>query len=178
MVEPWYIAVESFDPSWGDNWAGYFRGARLTQLVEVITLDCGLCPHLTHDLRPEDWQHNVHEDYATCFFHDLDYLLKRVAGIEKVNILAAVRNPSQECSHAFSDPRFVFKGYDLIDVEGATSALTNCGGFPLAFRNDELSNCGLIVPFARAKEVQSALRQNYPDEHHADCDVWALWKMK
>lgn len=25
--------------------------------------------------------------------------------------------------------------------------------------------------------VQKRLRAEYPDEHHADCDVWAIWQM-
>jgi hypothetical protein len=178
MVKPWYTAAESFDPTWGDNWTTYFHGAGLPQLVEVITLDCSLCPSSIKDLTPEDWEHNIPVDFSPDLFHDLDYLLKRVAGMEKTNILAVVRNPTEQCAGAFEDSRFAFKGYDLVEVEGGISALTNCGGFPLAFRNEELSNCGLIATLARAREVQQALREHYPDEHHADCNIWALWKMK
>jgi hypothetical protein len=177
MVKPWYTAVESFDPTWGDNWTTYFQGAGLPQLVEVITLCGGLCPSRIKDLTPEDWEHNVPVDFVTCL-PDLDYLLTRVAGMEKTNILAVVRNPTEECAGAFEDSRFTFKGYDLIEVEGGVSALTNCGGFPLAFRSEELSNCGLIATLPRAREVQRALREHYPDNHHADCNIWALWRMK
>jgi hypothetical protein len=56
------------------------------------------------------------------------------------------------------------------------SALTNCGGFPKAFANSELSRWGLLPTLGRAREVQRALRKNYPSEHHADCNVWALYR--
>jgi len=176
MIEPWYVAVEPFDPSFGEDWAEFIRWSGLTQLVEVVSLDSSLCPSLVREFNDEDWKHNVHQDGLIEFFRDLDYLLKRVAEVKPVTILATVRNPSEECRDAFSDPRFEFRGYDLIGT--GMSALMNCGGFPLAFRNDELSSSGLIATLARAREIQKALSENYPDEHHADCDVWALWKMK
>jgi len=176
MVEPWYTAVETFDSTWGDKWTGYIEWSELSQLKEVISLDSSLCPSVIDPLKRKDWKHNVHEDGLIDFFHDLDYLLKRVAGRGQLNILAAVLNPSQECATAFDDARFEFKGYDLIGL--GMSALTNCGGYPLAFDNAELSSSGLILDFQRASQVASALRQHHPDDHHADSDIWALWKMK
>jgi len=71
---------------------------------------------------------------------------------------------------------FRFEGYDLADVDGSTSALTNCGGFPLAFSNDELTSHGLLPSLERASEAQQALAAHYPEEHHADCSVWALFR--
>jgi len=175
MIEPWYIAVEPFDPSLGDNWANYTAGAGLPQLEEVVSLDSSLCPCVIDRLEGEDWQHNVHEDGSIDFFRDLDYLLERVRGITPVNVLAAVLAPTEECHAAFADSRFAFKGYDLIGL--GMSALTNCGGFPQAFQNAELSRTGLISTLNRAQAVAAALREHYPDDHHADCEIWALWKM-
>jgi hypothetical protein len=175
MVEPWYVAVEPFDPSFGDNWASYTVGAGLPQLEEVVSLDASLCPCVIDQLEGEDWEHNVHEDGLIDFFCDLDYLLECVRDITRVNILAAVLDPAEECRAMFADSRFEFKGYDLIG--GGMSALTNCGGFPLAFRNAELSCTGLILTLKRAQEVAASLRERYPDHHHADCEIWALWKM-
>jgi hypothetical protein len=42
----------------------------------------------------------------------------------------------------------------------------------------ELSDCGLLADHARALTVQQRLRDEYPDEHHAHCDLWAVWQMK
>ncbi len=176
MIEPWYIAVEPFSPSWGDGWTKYVEWSGLTQLEEVIGLDSSLCPCVIKKLEDEDWKHNVQEDYVIDFFRDLDYLQSRIEGVQRVSILAAVRNPQAECRDAFPSPHFRFKGYDLVEMGMGMSALTNCGGFPLAFRNDELSSVGLISELPRVLEIQAILLDKYPDEHHANCDVWALWR--
>jgi len=175
MIEPWYIAVEAFDPSFGDTWVNYMAGAGLPQLEEVVSLDASLCPFVTGEFEYDDWEHNVHEDDLIAFFTDLDYLVGRVRDMKAVNILAAVLDPPEECRKLFADPRFEFKGYDLIGQ--GMSALTNCGGFPLAFRNAEFSRAGLIPTLSRVQEVAASLREQYADHEHADCEIWALWKM-
>ena len=38
------------------------------------------------------------------------------------------------------------------------------------------AECGLLADHARALAVQKWLRAEYPDEHHADCDPWAVWQ--
>ena len=63
-----------------------------------------------------------------------------------------------------------------MDIYGATSALTNCGDFSLAFSTQELTNHGLLASLERAREVQQALRQHYPLEHHANCHVWSVFR--
>jgi hypothetical protein len=100
----------------------------------------------------------------------------RVAEITPVNILATARNPAKERRDALRDRRFEFRGYDVVGF--GMSALINCGGLPLAFCSEELSASGLIFTLARAKEIQAALRESYPDGGHTDCDIWALWKKK
>jgi hypothetical protein len=176
IITPWYIAVEPFDPRAGENWTNYVARSGLTQLVEVVSLDSSLCPCVIKELQEEGWKHNVHKDYVIDFFLDLDYLLKRVVDLGSANILAAVRNPVEECTNLFPDGRFEFRGYDLIG--SGMSALTNCGGYPLAFRDEELSTSGLLGTLVRARAVQTLLRKHYPDGDHSDCDIWALWKMR
>jgi len=178
MLNPWYIAVEPFNRSCGDKWVKYVEWARLPQLKELISFDGCLCPSVIKELEAEDWEHNVQEDFVIYFFRDIEYLLKRVEGISPINVLAVARNPLQECQQAFSDDRFVFGGYDVVDVCADISALTNCSGFPNAFRNEELNEIGLIPTFERATEIARLLRIHYPHEPHARCDVWALWSMR
>ncbi len=72
---------------------------------------------------------------------------------------------------------FEFLGYDLVDVKGGVSALTNCGGFPDVFPNSELTIYGLLSNLDRAKEVASHLVLLHPDDPHAKCDVWAMFRM-
>ena len=69
---------------------------------------------------------------------------------------------------------FEFLGYDLVDVHGSASALTNCGGFTDVFEDSELSSKGLLTSHERALKVQAHLRAKHPKELHADCHVWAI----
>ncbi len=161
------------------EWAEEVKCFGLSHLEEVITLDSNLCPSVvdfTDDDR--DWDHLADQDDIYGMFEDLDYLLKRIEGIAPVNILAAVRNPQADCKTEFPNPRFTFKGYDLVDPVCSIGALTDCGGFPGVFQNEELSNVGLISDFTRAQEIQASLLEHYPDEPHAKCDVWAIWRME
>jgi phospholipid-binding lipoprotein MlaA len=68
-------------------------------------------------------------------------------------------------------------GYTL-DVHGDVSALTNCGGFPEVFSGGELNRLGLLSDLSRAKDVRRELRSACPREPHAECDVWALWRLR
>ena len=96
----------------------------------------------------------------------------------RVNILAVLQNPAAEEVRSFTDRRFEFRGFDLVDVYGNISALVNCGGFDKVFAPTELSECGLLTDHAKALRVQMRLREEYPDEHHANCDLWAIWQMR
>jgi hypothetical protein len=42
--------------------------------------------------------------------------------------------------------------------------------------NAELSEKGLLRNHEHGREVQETLRQQYPNEHHADCYLWALFR--
>ena len=171
-----YSAVQRFDPACGeimDRSSSSGRG--LTQLREVVSLDLMLCPTLFQELSAEDWQHNVQEDYKITLFHDLDYVLSKVVGDERVNVLALMQNPTDDEVRSFSDCRFAFRGFDLVELQTGISALVNCGGFDKAFSRADLSDCGLLTDHTTAVSVQKLLRAEYPDEPHADCDVWAIW---
>ncbi|MGE3314838.1 MAG: hypothetical protein AB7O26_06935 [Planctomycetaceae bacterium] len=127
-------------------------------------------------MNDEDWKHNVHEDEMLDFFHSVDYVMQRVRGLDRILILGAAKDPTAEVVGAMTDPRFEFCGFDLLNV--GISSLLNCGGgFEKAFHPKELSSVGLILDLTRAVEVHQKLREAYPDEPHADCDLWALWRM-
>jgi hypothetical protein len=175
----WYIAVRPFGPQSGQAWRDYLDWAKLPQLVELVTLDNSLCPSLLGAPTAEDWKHNVQEDYLIDLFWDLDYLLGRVKSEAARNVLAVVRDPQAQGDDEWRDPRFAFQGYDLIEQPGlGISALSNCGGFPLAFQPEDLSPVGLLARLDYARAIQQRLRQAYPAEHHADCRAWAIWRME
>jgi hypothetical protein len=175
-----YSAVQRFDPACGDKWTKFIEWCGLTQLREVVSLDGILCPSVIviDELTVEDWQYNVSESFKCHLFHDLERLLGKVAGNERVNVLALMQNPTDDEVREFSDHRFAFRGFDLVELQTGISALVNCGGFPKAFSPAELSDCGLLTSHAKALSVQKLLQAEYPDEHHANCDVWAIWQMK
>lgn len=172
-----YTAVERFDPSCGERWRKYIEWSALTQLREVVSLDGMLCPSVLGDLSDEDWEHNVHEHSLIGLFLDIDYLLKKLGGEADVNVLALMRDPTAAEVASFSDPRFVFLGFDLVETQTGISALVNCGGFDRAFAPADLSALGLIPDYAKALGVQDRLRAEYPDEPHANCERWAIWRM-
>jgi hypothetical protein len=173
-----FSAVKRFDPACGEPWQKFIEWSRLTQLREVVSLDLILCPTVFKELIAEDWQHNVQEDFKTSLFHDLEYVVRRVAGDDRVNVLALMQNPTDDEVRLFSDRRFDFRGFDLVELQTGISALVNCGGFDKAFSPTDLSSCGLLTDHAKALSVQNRLRAEYPEEHHADCDLWAIWQMK
>jgi hypothetical protein len=173
-MTPLFIATERFDASYA-NWEKYIAWSRLQQLDEVVSLDRGLCPTVLPDIKPEYWNHIVNEDFMLQFFVDFDYLRKEAGKIHSKNLLCVFRNatahPSSQVPEGFN-----FLGYDLVDKDSSTSALTNCGGFPKAFSNDELSEKGLLRNLQRCREVQEALRRQYPEDYHADCHLWAIFR--
>jgi hypothetical protein len=177
MTEPLFIATERFDPSDGEKWMKYTEWANIHELAEVVSLDCMLCRHLINTPEDEDWQHIVCEDFRLDYFYHLDYLKSRVAPIRRRNILGLYRNPDAHIEVAPASGDFQFVGYDLIEEQTQISALTNCGGFPDVFRNDELNRVGLIETFGRASEVRRLLAQRYPEEPHAQCEMYALWRL-
>lgn len=173
-----YSAVKRFDPACGDNWTKFIAWSGLTQLQEVVSLDIMLCPTVFRELTEEDWHHNVQDDFKINFFHDLDYVLSKLGGDDRVNVLALLQNPTDDEVRSFSDRLFVFRGFDLVELQTGISALVNCGGFDKVFARADLSDCGLLTDHTTALSVQKRLRDEYPDEPHAHCDVWAIWQMK
>lgn len=175
-MEPWFIATQKFSPATDSKgWEDYIAHSGLTQLDEVVSLDSLLCPTLLPDIRDDYWPHIVNENFMSSFFVDADFLLGEVAKFHEMNFLCVFRNPENHPQPPAA-VKWDFIGYDLLDVCVGISAITNCGGFPLAFSNSELSSRGLLTNHERALEVQSLLRMNYKNESHADCHVWAIFR--
>ena len=173
-----FVAKRRFDASAGETWRNYIAWSGLSQLREVVSLDEMLCPTIPDALIAEDWDHNVHADYQTSYFRSLEYLQARVAGEMGLNLLAVLQNPSAADLESAELPGFGFLGFDLLDVCGDVSALTNCGGFEEVFAKTELSDCGLLQDLERAYEVQRGLRTAYSYESHAACHVWGIWRLR
>jgi hypothetical protein len=177
MLRPLYVATERFGPEDGDRWDHYIQWAKIPALTEVVGLDCMLCRRLLDEINDEDWKHIVIESFRSGYFYHLDYLLARVADLKRRNILGVYRNPDHHISEPPGSREFVFMGYDLIDEQTQISSLTNCGGFPEVFSNEELNACGLLPEFARATEVRRLLKEAFPKEPHAQTELYAIWRL-
>ena len=169
-----YMATERFGPA-AEGWAKYLEWAKIPNLKEVVSLDGMLCPPLIEHFNDEDWDHTV-QIGERVEFSDLPYLLKRIEGRHPRNVLLAIRNPN---SRDAVEPQsaWSFVGFDLIEDLTRISALVNCGGFPESFKNEELNEFGLIASRDRAAEIQIALRTNNPNEPHAACEIYQLWRL-
>ncbi|HEX5243406.1 MAG TPA: hypothetical protein VFW23_09125 [Tepidisphaeraceae bacterium] len=177
MLTPLFCARQPLDSSDEVRWRDYVNWAKIPNLAEVVSLDTVLCPTVLPELSDEDWRHNVHEDFRLNYFYDLHYLIGRTSEIKRKNVLGLYRNPPRHIPEPPAPAAFDFIGYDLIEEATQISALTNCGGFPESFSNDELSAQGLISQYSRAIEVQQSLRRLNPSEHHAHCELYAIWRL-
>ena len=173
-MQPWFIATETFTPEKGESWTKYVDWSGLTRLDEVVSLDPMLCPTVLAEIKHDDWPHIVNEDFMLGYFIDLEFLLAKIAGLDDLNLLCVYRNPASAPSPPTGPIDFEWLGYDLVDIQSSASALTNCGGFPDVFDNQELSSKGLLTSHARALQVQADLRTKYAEEPHANCHVWAI----
>ena len=72
---------------------------------------------------------------------------------------------------------FDFCGYDLVD-EFEISAITNCGGFDETYTYHDLNSIGLIPTLTSARKIQIDLKKNNPNEEHADCLLFGIWRRK
>jgi hypothetical protein len=126
VSSPLYLATERFDAAKGAQWDHYVAWSGLSQLREMVTLDAVLCPRVIREILPEDWNEIVNEDFMTDYFISLDYLMQRAGSLDGRNLLAVYKNP--ESKPSLHDSRFQFEGYDLVDVHGGISALTNRAG--------------------------------------------------
>ncbi len=172
---PWFVATKPFTPAEGEAWGQYIDWTGLTQIEEVVSLDPLLCPPLLQEVQDSSfWPHIVQENFMLNCFLDLEFLKQYIVHIRPRNLLCVFRNPAQHPTAPTAD--FEFIGYDLVDIQCVASALTNCGGFPKAFANSELSRHALLPDLERALEVQRLLRSAYPEEPRANCHLWAIFR--
>ena len=176
-MTPLFVATERFDASDGARWENYIQWAGIPGLIEVVSLDSMLCPTILPELSDEDWNHNVQANFQLNYFYDLVHVIRRSAGVSRRNILGIYRNPGRHLTSPPAAGSFQFMGYDLVEDATQISALTNCGGFPQTFSNTELNAYGLITDFSRASEIRKRLPEHNPGDHHARCELYAIWRL-
>jgi hypothetical protein len=176
-----YTARATFDSSHGSGWTKYIEWSKLIQVEELISLDSSLCETIFREdfEDAEIWNNRfeLNSEYFASIYKSIDYILSKTHDKTKYNLLAVVFDPTEECENLKLD-HFEFIGYDLIDQDHSTSALTNCGGFEETFKNSELNKNGIIDKYSKALEIKNNLLKNNEDEYHADTNIWAIWRHK
>jgi len=179
----WYAARATFDRLSQNiefTWDKYIEWSKLYHLTELVSVDGCLNedlvkPNLKND---DNWNFIIIDEYYhTGFYTTADYVLKNMKPQDKFNFLTVVKNPDEKCE-AIQVKDFEFIGYDLLDYAYDISALTNCGGFDETFSSNELNQFGLLSEFEKTYDVKKRLLENNPEEHHADCNVIAVWRHK
>jgi hypothetical protein len=178
-MTPYYMATTKFDPT-SQGWDAYANWRKLPQLVEVVTIEDHYMP-LRNQMTAEDWASvaPASEVGQPLCFTNLDRLQQAIARMSPtvpLNLLCVFREPTQ--SPIAPRSSFTFLGYDLIDDKRSVSAVTNCGDqFSAVINNAEINAHGLIKTFERAKEIQRELRRVYPGDPHANCSLWAIFRV-
>jgi hypothetical protein len=172
--QPLFIAVERFTPH-NEGWASYVKWIELPQLTDLITLDPALCRPLIQERIDADWDFVGPGPIDRGFFTSLKYVRSRASGDGQ--IFCVFQNPDRFPNLPPEAADFIYVGCDLIDSMGDTSSLTNCGGsFPSVFLQAELSENGLLTSFERARDVQRELPEREPEEPHAYCDLFVVFR--
>ena len=177
----YYTALKTYDSDnkYGFSWKEYIEWSKLFHVKELVSLD-GILNELAFmpDLdSSEEWSYIITDQgMVMFFFNSLEYVLNKVEHLEFFNLLAIIKEPTKEKAELSN--AFDFIGYDLIEIGGDTSALTNCGGFDETFLPSDLNSYGLISEYDKAKRILKELPINNPDEHHADCYLYEVWRHK
>lgn len=179
MITLGFIVVERFGAADVGSWSNYVAFSGLTHLTEIVGLDSSLSPRLLKSYEAEDWNHLAFTEQLFGCFNDLAYALRRSSNDvdpRRHQVLAVAREPTEAEVRGVSLENFMFMGFELIEEATTISALTNCGGFEGAFSASDLSSCGLVPTASRAYEIRGALEALFPEENHAHCAVWAVWR--
>lgn len=96
--------------------------------------------------------------------------------INENQILAIIINPLENVENKLKNEGFIFCGYDLVELATDISAITNCGAMFESINYKNLNEYGLISTYIEAKETQRKLIEEAPDESHAYCEIFEIWR--
>lgn len=173
MTEWLFTIRKRFTTASQQRFDDYQQFSGFHHISELVSLDSMMCPDLINELRAEDWDYNVQEDFRTKLFRDASYLLSRQKLDPSMHQLIA----AMECPPAqFVVPSgFAICGHDIMDWYFGNSTLTNCGPIPEAFQPADVNNLGLIDDRDKAFAARDKMRALQPDDPHlGDCQVWLV----
>lgn len=166
MTKPIYYKAKRFFPT-----SEYEINSKIFGRNEIVTFDI-LCK-------------NIEENYInyTEYLCDWNYgvsdwkLLISTPLQPNEQVIACFKNPTESYEFHKLDDWFEFCGYDLSDSRVFISAITNCNGeFEKAIAYGELNKFGLISEYNKAFQTRELLEEFYPEEEHANCDIYEIWR--
>ena len=143
-----YFGADRFFP---DNKFKEFLGRQM-DAREIVSFDC--CLYEMYEI----------ESYDSPLFPDTQ------------QIIAVILRPNLEPTEYMETRGFAFCGYDLVEEETLTSAITNCGGGFDSIPYEKLTEYGLLPTYKDAVLAQLALVEEAPDEPHAYCIICEVWR--
>jgi hypothetical protein len=161
-----------------DGWSEYIKFSMLFQADEIVSLDGSLNESVfEYDINNElDFKYGIIIDMCvTNCYSNFNHVINRTIQNSNFNFLALTFEPKDDSS-LISIENFSFIGFDLMDKSHGNSALTNCGGAPDVFEDNELNMFGLLDNFDRAKTIQKELYLTCPEDFHSDTNLWAIWR--
>jgi hypothetical protein len=164
MTDPIFYIAKRFFPV-----EEYERFSKIVNRAEIVTYDVMLCEIV------DEYGLSGSSPYAGEV-DDLGILLQ-IPIKEDEQIIAYFENPTEShVLHTF-DVYFEFCGYDLSEKLTGISAVTNCGGmFDKAISYEKLNKYGLIDDYEAVLLTRKLLDGLYPDESHAECEIYEIWR--
>ena len=91
-------------------------------------------------------------------------------------IVAVMLRPEIDPLEYMEKRGFTFCGYDLVEDTTSISSITNCGGEFASIPYEKLTEFGLLPTYKDAVLAQLALVEEVPEEHHAYCMIYEIWR--
>lgn len=162
QINPQFYLCRRYYPTHPNEkqWFGVF----IKEIVSVDTI-----------LFPEEEQVVLSEEQARNIIVEEDRQVLRVFCMHDEN---GSIDPSYIAEQKIDE--FDFCGFDLADCW--VSAILNCGSFTsgdyfsMAFDYRELNELGLIPDYESAVKIRRKLMDEYPDDDHAYCAIFAIWR--
>ncbi|HTN18149.1 MAG TPA: hypothetical protein VL092_10735 [Chitinophagaceae bacterium] len=176
----WYTIRSVFDKEYDElSWNEYVKWRNFVNVKEIVSLDHNLNEPLIDPFfqKQTTFYHTIYENnMGTGFFDEFNFLIKNIdENIKRYNLLTVVKEPNESCDCILEGYDFI--GYDLLDKHYySTSSVTNCGDWNGLLKPEIINSFGLINDFKVARKIQTMLREDFPEDDHADTVLFAVWR--
>lgn len=169
-----YKVVNQFGPKAGETWQDYSSWFEAYHLVEFCSLDSMMNDSVFTPETIEDWENIVQKDFMIEMITNLSYARKIHERHPGAVIFGLIIEPDVEDLKENDG----LLGFDVIDGYCGNSLITNCGGYPEIFNDEDISKYGLLDDYYNACRIRDELRRQFPECAHArECCVWAIYRV-